>query len=169
MTAPSPRPPHPRRRRKRPPTGPPGPASGKLKGAAAKDEPERDQEREDKQGMEVDVKLAKQAIFWRGLFINRYSGIEYAIAELVSRAFLHQAYTSLGHPPFGPAKKLKRLRSIMEIEGPIAEYRGDIQSFLDEFAEYEEHRHFMAHAMMVPRTSNDILFKCTIIGRASTA
>jgi len=109
--------------------------------------------------VEVDVKLANEAIYWRGLFINRYSGIEYAIAELVSRAFLHEAYASLGHPPFGPAKKLKRLYRIIEVEGPIADYRGDIQSFLDQFAAYEEHRHFMVHAIMVPRASNDILFK----------
>ena len=109
--------------------------------------------------MEVDIKLAKQAIYWRGLFINRYSGIEYAIAELVSRAFLHEAYSVLGDPPFGPTKKLKRLHRIIEAKGPIADYRDDIRSFLDQFAQYEEHRHFMAHAMMVPRTSKDILFK----------
>jgi hypothetical protein len=39
--------------------------------------------------VEVDIKLAKEAIYWRGLFITRYATVEFAIAELVSRAVLH--------------------------------------------------------------------------------
>ncbi len=108
--------------------------------------------------MKVDVKLAKEAIYWRGLFINRYSGVEYAIAELVSRAFMHEAYANLGHPPFGPAKKLKRLRHLLAIEGPLAHYRDEIEQRLNEFSQYEEHRHFMAHAIMVPRSEDNISF-----------
>jgi hypothetical protein len=73
--------------------------------------------------VEVDIKLAKEAIYWRGLFITRYAAVEFAIAELVSRAFLHQAYRDLGHPPFGPAKKLKRLNQMIGLAGPIASYR----------------------------------------------
>jgi hypothetical protein len=46
--------------------------------------------------VEVDVKLAKEAIYWRGLFITRYAAVEFAIAELVSRAFLHESYSHLG-------------------------------------------------------------------------
>jgi hypothetical protein len=73
--------------------------------------------------VEVDIKLAKEAIYWRGLFITRYATVEFAIAELVSRAVLHQAYRDLGHPPFGPAKKLKRLSQMIGLAGPIASYR----------------------------------------------
>jgi hypothetical protein len=57
---------------------------------------------------------------WRGLFITRYAAVEFAIAELVSRAFLHQAYRDLGHPPFGPAKKLRRLSQMMANSKDIA-------------------------------------------------
>jgi hypothetical protein len=109
--------------------------------------------------MSVDIKLAKEAIYLRGLFINRYSGIEFAIAELVSRAALHEAYRDLGPPPFGPAKKLKRLIQIIKLDGPIASYREELIPYLDEFAQYEDYRHFMAHAIMVPKSLTDISFK----------
>lgn len=95
-------------------------------------------------------------LFARPLY--QYSGIEYAVAELVSRAALHEAYSNLGHPPFGHTKKLKRLHQIIKIEGPITSYRDDIQPWLDEFAQYEDHRHFLAHAIMVPRSREHISF-----------
>jgi hypothetical protein len=103
--------------------------------------------------VEVDLKLVKEAIYWRGLFITRYAAVEFAIAELVSRAFLHQTYAHLGHPPFGPAKKLKRLDYLLGITGPVAGYRADLQPRLDEFKQYSDHRNFMVHAIMVPRSS----------------
>jgi hypothetical protein len=110
-------------------------------------------------GVEVDIKLAKEAIYWRGLFINRYAAVEFAIAELVSRAFLHQAYSHLGHPPFGPAKKFKRLNQIIKLIGPIAGYQADLQPRLDGFEQYADHRNFMVHAIMVPVSRKNIAFK----------
>jgi len=109
--------------------------------------------------MKVDVQVAKEAIYWRGLFINRYAAVEFAIAELVSRAFLHSAYSHLGHPPFGPAKKFKRLNQLIGLAGPIASYRTDLQPRLDEFEQYADHRNFMVHAIMVPRSREDIAFQ----------
>jgi hypothetical protein len=109
--------------------------------------------------VEVDIDFAKQAIYWRGLFITRYAAVEFAIGELVSRAFLHQAYRDLGHPPFGPAKKFKRLNQLIELAGPIMGYRTMLQPLLKEFAQYAEHRHFMVHAIMVPAGSKEITFR----------
>jgi hypothetical protein len=109
--------------------------------------------------VEVDIKIANEAIYWRGLFINRYAAVEFAIAELVSRAFLHQAYCHLLPPPFGPAKKLKKLNQMIGLTGPIATYRSDLTPWLDEFAQYAEYRNFMVHAIMVPASSNNIAFK----------
>ena len=106
----------------------------------------------------TDLQLAKEAIYWRGLFMNRYAAVEYAIAELVSRASLHQAYVHLGPPPFGSAKKLKRLNQIIRLAGPIASYEADLKPKLDEFAQNEDHRHFMAHALMVPHSRTSIKF-----------
>jgi hypothetical protein len=108
--------------------------------------------------MEVNIEVAKEAIYWRGLFINRYAAVEFAIAELVSRAFLHPAYSHLGHPPFGPTKKFKRLNQIIGLAGPIASYRNHLQPRLDEFEQYADHRNFMVHAIMVPKSSSDIAF-----------
>jgi hypothetical protein len=109
--------------------------------------------------VKVDIKAANKAIYWRGLFVSRYAAVEFAIAELVSRAFSHQAYNYLGHPPFGPAKKFRRLSQLIELPGPIANYRSDLKLRMDDFAIYEDHRHFMVHAIMVPRSSADIAFK----------
>jgi len=108
---------------------------------------------------EADIALARETIYLRGLFVNRYSAVEYAIAELVSGAFLHSDYTHLGQPPFGSTRKLKRLRHIIDLPGPIAGYRDELLHRLDEFEQYEEHRNFMANALMVPRSKNDIAFR----------
>lgn len=109
--------------------------------------------------MKVDIEVANRAIYWRGLFITRYAAVEFAIAELVSRAFSHQAYEHLGHPPFGPVKKFKRLNQLIGLPGPIANYRSELLVRLADFALYGDHRGFMAHAIMVPRSSKDIAFK----------
>lgn len=109
--------------------------------------------------MMVDINLAKEAIYYRGLFITRYAAVEYAIAELVSRASTHDAYSHLGQPPFGPAKKLKRLNQMIELSGPIGNYRADLEPKLEAFGEYADHRNFMVHAIMVPRTSKNITFR----------
>lgn len=109
-------------------------------------------------GLKVDIEIVNKAIYWRGLFISRYAAVEFAIAELVSRASLHESYNYLGPPPFGPAKKLKRLNQITQ-SGPIVSYQIRLQPKLDDFALYAEHRNFMVHAIMVPRTDKDIAFK----------
>jgi hypothetical protein len=109
--------------------------------------------------VEVDVELAKEAIYQRGLIINRYSAFEFSIAEVVSRASVHDAYRHLGNPPFGPAKKLKRLKQLIGLDGPIAQYRDDLLPKLEEFEQFEDHRHFMVHAIMVPRARECIDFK----------
>jgi hypothetical protein len=107
--------------------------------------------------VKVDIEVANKAIYWRGLFITRYAAVEFAIAELVSRAFSHQAYEHLGHPPFGPVKKFKRLNQLIGLPGPIANYRSELQVRLDDFAIYGDHRGFLAHALMVSRSIASIL------------
>ena len=109
--------------------------------------------------MDVDTEVAKKAIYWRGLFISQYAAFEFAIAELVSRGFLHITYCHLGQPPFGSAKKLKRLQQMIGLPGPLADYRSDLETSLNEFTKYEECRNFMVHAIMVPVSSKKIAFK----------
>jgi len=109
--------------------------------------------------MNVDIEIVKKAIYWRGLFITRYAAVELAIAELVSRASLHEAYTHLGQPPFGSSKKFTRLNQVIALPGPIADYQADLLAKLNDFAGYGEHRNFMVHAIMVPRDSKNIAFR----------
>ncbi len=110
--------------------------------------------------MEADrTEMYKKALYWRGLFITRYAAIEYAVAELVSRASAHEAYVKFGVPPFGPAKKLKRLYQLLKAPGPLAVYEGTLEPSLKEFEQYEEHRHFLAHAIMVPVTARLLHFR----------
>lgn len=48
---------------------------------------------------------------------------------------------------------------IIKMPGPLAKYREDIEYWLEQFAKFEEHRHFMVHAIMVPVDANHIMFK----------
>jgi hypothetical protein len=108
----------------------------------------------------IDIEIVKDAIYWRGVFVTRYAAVEFAIAELVSRSFLHEAYNHLGQPPFGPAKKLKMLNQMIELPGPLNPYRSSLRPRLGEFAQYMDgYRGFMVHAIMVPRSTKDIAFQ----------
>jgi len=51
--------------------------------------------------------VVQKALYWRGLFITRYAAIEFGIAELVSRGFLHDAYSHLGHPHLAQQRSLR--------------------------------------------------------------
>jgi hypothetical protein len=49
---------------------------------------------------------------------------------------------------------------MIELAGPIASYRTELQAMLDDFAQYAEHRNFMVHAIMVPASSKgDLVFR----------
>jgi len=48
---------------------------------------------------------------------------------------------------------------MIELPGPIAAYRADLQPRLKEFDQYGEHRHFMAHAITVPASIDNITFQ----------
>lgn len=60
---------------------------------------------------DFDPELAtiNEAIYLRGLFIQRYSGIEFAVSELIMRAREHNDYNALGDLPFKWESKKKRL------------------------------------------------------------
>jgi hypothetical protein len=109
--------------------------------------------------VDTDLEVAKAAIYLRGLFLNRYAAVEFATAEIVSRAFLHASYEHLGHPPFGPTKKARRLLQLVDMIGPIAPYGPELKSRLEEISHYADYRNFMAHALMVPTSKQEIAFR----------
>jgi len=89
-----------------------------------------------------------EAIFWRGVFIHRYSGVEHGLTELLLRAGGRAEYRDLGALPYPWPKKLKKLRQIVETTGPLQIYKTDLLKMLVPFTSIEQHRHMLVHGMM---------------------
>ncbi|WAC23443.1 hypothetical protein [Blastomonas sp. SL216] len=97
-----------------------------------------------------------EAIRLRGLFIHRYSGIEFSVSELIVRAREHPTYRALGDLPKPWARKVKRLKTLFKMDGPIKAYAADMRSTFEGFRSFETNRHFLVHAMMtIPRDAVD--------------
>ncbi len=96
----------------------------------------------------TELKTIKDAIYLRGLFIQRYSGIEFALTELILRARQHCDYNELGELPFGFESKLKRLQKLIEADGPIMPYSEELVSTFGNFAEFADRRNFLVHGIM---------------------
>jgi hypothetical protein len=90
----------------------------------------------------------QEAIFLRGLFIQRYSGIEFAISELIMRAREHPVYNCLGDLPWGWERKIKRIKMLIDNDGPIKAYSAKFLEMLPDFEEFEPKRHFLVHGIM---------------------
>jgi hypothetical protein len=99
--------------------------------------------------------LTNEAIYWRGLFIQRYAGIEFSLTHLLVMASYNSAYSQLGEMPYRQASKLKRLEALIEGEGPLAAYATELRDHVTYFKEIEEDRHFIAHGIMVVRVLED--------------
>lgn len=105
---------------------------------------------------DAELKTLNDAICLRGLFIQRYSGIEFSLTELIMRARQHTAYKSLGDLPFRFDRKLKRLNDVIERDGPISSYGPELLATFGNFAEFAERRHFLVHGIMtIPKNAVD--------------
>lgn len=100
--------------------------------------------------MAVDVEVVKDAVYLRGLFVNRYSAIEFGLTHLLVVARESQAYPDLNVPPFKLASKLRSLRSLIEQAGPLAAHAAQLSDPLAYFESIEESRHLIVHGVMVP-------------------
>lgn len=89
-----------------------------------------------------------EAIFWRGVFIHRYSGVEHTVTELLLRLGGHDAYRALGTLPYPWPKKLRRLTAMLEAPGPLREYAARVRGTLTPLTSIERHRHLLVHGMM---------------------
>lgn len=92
--------------------------------------------------------LINDAIYWRGLFIHRYAGIEYGLADLLVRATSVSPYGTIGPLPFHHNSRLKRIREIMAMDGPWDSWRARLDYFISEFETLEETRHFLVHGIL---------------------
>ena len=104
----------------------------------------------------AELKTINDAIYLRGLFIQRYSGVEFALTELIMRARQHDAYQHLGDLPWRFAGKLQRMRDLTDAEGPIAAYTDELRTTFGDFDDFAERRNFLVHGIMnVPRDATD--------------
>jgi hypothetical protein len=96
-----------------------------------------------------------EAIFWRGLFIHRYAGVEHAITELLVRAGGREEYAAFGKLPFPWPKRLKLLTKVLDALGPIQPYAELIRAKLTPLTGLEVHRHMLVHGMMAVDVGGD--------------
>lgn len=89
-----------------------------------------------------------EAIFWRGVFIHRYSGVEHCVTEMLLRLGAHPQYKSFGKLPYPWPKKLSRLGAMLNAPGPLASYASEIREHLVPLTSVERHRHTLVHGMM---------------------
>lgn len=89
-----------------------------------------------------------EAIFWRGLFVHRYAGVEHAVTELLLRAGGRSEYIGFGNLPYPWPKRLKRLTKVIDAPGPLKRYAADIRKYLTPLTGVEQHRHLLVHGMM---------------------
>lgn len=91
---------------------------------------------------------SQEAVFWRGVFIHRYAGAEYALAELLLRLGARDEYRDLGQLPFSWPQKLKRFSVMLEAPGPLAAYATRARRLLIPITTGERYRHVLVHGIM---------------------
>lgn len=99
--------------------------------------------------MEGDAELTNDAIYWRGLFVQRYSGIEFGLTHILVAASYHPNFADLGPPPFRLSAKLRSLRALFDRDGPVADHREALSGHLHYFEAMEDTRHFLVHGVML--------------------
>jgi hypothetical protein len=105
---------------------------------------------------DLELNTMTEAIRLRGLFVHRYSGIEFAVSELIMRAREHATYNYLGDLPKPWDKKRKRLQKLIAIDGPISAYKTEVTATFGDFDTFEPNRHFLVHGIMtIPRAALD--------------
>lgn len=96
----------------------------------------------------VEDKLIREAVFLRGLFVYRHSGIEYSINELLVRARLLEEYQAIGNLPFKFESRLKQLEKMMKMPGRLNGFCDTFTEAVACYRDYTVYRHFMVHGLM---------------------
>lgn len=95
--------------------------------------------------------LYERGIYLRGLFIQRYAAVEFAVTHLLMMCRQHPTYNPLGDLPFKLSSKLKRLDVILGMDGPLRKFASELLSMVNLFVQLEEDRHFLAHGLMATK------------------
>jgi hypothetical protein len=99
--------------------------------------------------------LYERGIYLRGLFIQRYAAIEFSLTHLLMMARQHPLYNMHGDLPFPLKSKLKRLKKICALDGPIKPFASELLGMVDYFMQLEEDRHFLAHGLMATKMNSE--------------
>ncbi len=100
------------------------------------------------------IALYERGIYLRGLFIQRYAAVEFSVTHLLMMCRQHPDYNHLGDLPFKLPSKLKRLEIILDMDGPVKAFAGELRSMVSLFVQLEEDRHFVAHGLMATKLNN---------------
>lgn len=98
--------------------------------------------------------LYERGIYLRGLFIQRYAAVEFSVTHLLMLCRQHPAYNPLGDLPFKLSSKLKRLKTILGMDGPVTPFARELRAMVDLFVQLEEDRHFLAHGLMATKLND---------------
>lgn len=99
--------------------------------------------------------LMQRAIYLRGLFIQRYAGIESALAHLLAVASYVAPYKAFGRLPYVHDRRLKRLEALLGVDGFLSPYAAELRTHIDTFKKTEKQRHMIAHAVMATKQSDN--------------
>jgi hypothetical protein len=106
--------------------------------------------------------LVNHAIYLRGNIITSYAHIEFLLADICLKAWQLGEYAHLGGAiPYKIESRIKAVRALLEVDGPLKAYREGIQPALDTLLDFEKRRHFIAHGLMTvtPMPPSDALLE----------
>lgn len=82
----------------------------------------------------------------RGWITNAYAQIEYILGDIIVRSLDMDEYKGIGEVlPHGAPDRIKRVRRILEVQGPYSDYKAELGIVLTDFERHHENRNLLAH------------------------
>lgn len=101
---------------------------------------------ESREPSEEIVQAVESSHAWRGAIVNSYAQIEFLLADLVSRCRMFPQYdAATARLPFGANQRVKAVKKLCELSGPLQPYTTDLVLIAEKLLEFEELRHFLTH------------------------
>lgn len=101
---------------------------------------------------EVIEKAKRDGILTRGVVLNHYATVEFALDEVLHRSRLCPDYRDAmpsGRLPREVAKRIGLLERLADLPGPLADLADELKPALRALLEYDDVRHMAAHGLMV--------------------
>lgn len=92
--------------------------------------------------------LYERGVYLRGLFIQRYAAVELAVTQLLMMCGRDPAYRALGDVPQRMDDRLRRIETILRMDGPVAAFAERLWPSIEMFMGLEEDRHLLFHGLM---------------------